>query len=1643
MVADADARLGSTLPRSAVPPLPAAPLLQRSMVSSRETMPPPTSFDSVAAASGAPAGRGGRTLAPDLCLGPYRVMRRLGAGGMGEVWLARDEQLGRRVALKVLRDTTAHLGELLLREARTTAHFSHPNIVQIYATGLYEGRPWLALELIDGGSLRDRLQAGPLSGREGARLLKGVADALVLAHQAGVVHQDLKPENILVGTDGRARVADFGLAQQVALQLTDAQADTLASLGMGAPELRGPCGTPPYMAPEQFRGEVPTPATDVWSFGVLLWETLRGDRPFDDEASSVPSLAARVLGLENAPAIDDVPPALARLVRGCLDPQPERRPDAQTVAAGLAQFLEPGQTEEDGPPFRGLSSYTEDAAAAFHGREPEVQLLVEQLRDQPLLALIGPSGTGKSSLALGGIIPRLREQGPVCLVRTRPGRDPFGALARVLQQRSTAPGRAEDPAATRGDPEDRASPAALRADPFLLGRLLRRQARHRNQTVVLFVDQLEEVLSSTDAQTHRAYLRCICLASDDPADPVRVVLTLRDDFLGRLALDTDIRRALSRVSVVHPPGPAGLTRILEAPVAARGFAWETPDMVAELVAATDGLVASLPLLQVAGALLWERRDPDQRIIPAAALDDIGGLQGALARHADGVLAGLSPVEEDWVRRLVLRLVTPGETRAVARLEDLEQALGAACTETLERLAAHRLVTVRRADGGTTEVELVHEALISHWDRLRRWLDEGRADHRLAQDLEEAALVWERQGTPPEGCLRGLQLEEALQARDLRGLVLSPRADRFVTAGVDATAARKRHRQRLRFGVALVVLVVLGSLAGTLRQREARIEAQEKLMVSEQRSVDALSRERDGARASLLAMKAQKDRAEAKTSSALVRAVAGLWLAQRAQDDPATERIWETLLLSRTQGAGLLHLPPPSPDHPLAYVALHPDHRRVITGWKHKSGFSVIDLETGETLQQTPGCAPKRLGGAWSADGARFALICDESDETEVYDAEGTLQDRLSCPIGAAESTGQSHVLAWMGSDLVLGGEGGLCVFRGPKLALSASLPTDKPLRSLAVSDRWIAASANSASGEEAGTWVWDRTTLQSVLSLPGNSSSLSQLLLTDEVLLRRFRGPPAKLELWSLQGTPTKTLDIEQTASWDGDAALGAAGDTLLVPWQGNVERWAGPSATEDEAFQMPSAGRSAPIVSPDGRFVVDPGWSGRLRVADARLGTILFEDFTATTRLRPVGFLDDHRLLLWTTYEGLFVWDLSSLPDTGIAADPRPGSLRLAGDRAWWVGRQGALQTATSQAPEPETFAPKAAEGAVRIVGASDDWALSLRAGTVESWRPGTAEPEWSQPGPKDLIDATVSPDGTLVALRTAQGEFRVLDRDGQTQLRLQAVADEEITVGGVNFGRANPTLAGASWTPDSSAVFLESHQSGERWRCVRADWRCSLWPRTIRQAYPTPSPDGQLLFDRHIDNKTEAYTVRRLDPTTAEPLWTWDNPVSSLSIPQLRATNRSVVAYTRSGLLLTVSADGSTHTVNHVNADGLSGIEVTEDQTRVLLTNNARQNGLRVWSLANPRLVWAAETTPERAWRYHVSKAGSAVQAWAVVQDRLLIPLSPAEDRDPEAAAQQALEQTNLRVCPETLEVVSVVPFPDASSPWAPKTLCTAAAP
>ena len=219
-------------------------------------------------------------------LGPYEIVSLLGAGGMGEVYRARDTRLGRDIAIKVLPEGLANDADRLRRfeqEARTIAALNHPNILGIHDIGVHDGAPFLVSEFLEGQTLREALVSGPLPVRRAIEYALGIAEALAGAHDKGIVHRDVKPENVFVTRDGRIKVLDFGLAKLVRPEENHETAVTLTSPGTLPGMVMGTVG---YMSPEQVRGEPIDPRSDIFSFGAVLYEMLTGKRAFKRETSA-------------------------------------------------------------------------------------------------------------------------------------------------------------------------------------------------------------------------------------------------------------------------------------------------------------------------------------------------------------------------------------------------------------------------------------------------------------------------------------------------------------------------------------------------------------------------------------------------------------------------------------------------------------------------------------------------------------------------------------------------------------------------------------------------------------------------------------------------------------------------------------------------------------------------------------------------------------------------------------------------------------------------------------------------------------------------------------------------------------------------------------------------------------------------------------------------------------------------------------------------------------------------------------------------------------------------------------------------------------------------------------------------------------
>src|SRR6266542_3918874 len=317
-----------------------------------------------------------KELSAKTTLSHYRIVSKIGAGGMGEVYLAQDTKLDRKVALKILPADVASNRDRMdrfVREAKSAAALSHPNIAQIFEIGEADGTHYIAMEFIDGVTLREKIHGEHTELRKLLRYLQHTAEGLAKAHAAGIVHRDLKPDNIMITRDGHAKILDFGLAKLIEQpSMSGADSSEVATAVMPRHSTPGTVmGTIGYMSPEQAQGKTEEidQRSDIFSFGCILFEAATGNKPFEGE-SVIKSL--HMVVYESAPPIAELNPSapseLQRIVRRCLAKDPDERYQSikevaielrelrrEMKGAGIDTMVPPPQKFEV-PPSGGIAS---------------------------------------------------------------------------------------------------------------------------------------------------------------------------------------------------------------------------------------------------------------------------------------------------------------------------------------------------------------------------------------------------------------------------------------------------------------------------------------------------------------------------------------------------------------------------------------------------------------------------------------------------------------------------------------------------------------------------------------------------------------------------------------------------------------------------------------------------------------------------------------------------------------------------------------------------------------------------------------------------------------------------------------------------------------------------------------------------------------------------------------------------------------------------------------------------------------------------------------------------------------------------------------------------------------------------------------
>jgi serine/threonine protein kinase/formylglycine-generating enzyme required for sulfatase activity len=766
----------------------------------------------------------------------YRIVGPLGTGAMGLVFLAHDTLLDRQVAIKFISvlEVCGAARERFFTEARAVARLSHPNVVAIHRVGEVRQRPYLVSEYVRGTSLAAVTK--PMPWERALKLGIGLARGLGAAHRRGVLHRDIKPANVMLGEDDNAKLLDFGLAKLIntsaalrpdlqTMQRTDVAVATFArdqevdatiSMTTRAGEPVGNArrlstspapdagrnatldgaivGTPLYLAPEIWLGEPASRASDVYALGIVLYELLAGRAPHAGLGIAELSVRASIEGV--APIADQVatlPARLAEVIDRCTDRDPARRPSSGDALCELLEAVTVrALPAPDGTPYRGLSTFEPEHRDMFFGRTAETDAVVERLRLETLVIVAGDSGVGKSSLCRAAVLPAIADKslsGKRWRVTTvLPGAHPLPRIEAALAER-------------RGD-----------------------------EGLLLFVDQLEELLTIAEPVEAVRVSECLAqlvMASSD----VRVLASARSDFLGRLAGLPGLGELVGRaLFLLGPIRDRGLREAILGPARAAGYAFEAAATVDELIASGR---RHLPLLQFALAELWDARDHVRRVIPAEALARIGGVTGALARHADSVIAGLPAVERSAARTILVSLVTAEGTRAWrghTELIDRASRMSSRANAALEALVRGRLLVAQEAESGEESAyAIAHEALLQGWDTLRGWLGNDAERRAVRQRVERAAEEWDRLNRPRDALWNERLV---LDAASLEDKLLPARDAAFLRAARSVATWRRMRRWAIVLGVpTLAAGVVLLFRINTAHQRDAIVTEARQMLSS--------------------------------------------------------------------------------------------------------------------------------------------------------------------------------------------------------------------------------------------------------------------------------------------------------------------------------------------------------------------------------------------------------------------------------------------------------------------------------------------------------------------------------------------------------------------------------------------------------------------------------------------------------------------------------------------------------------------------------------------------------------------------------------------------------------------------------------------
>ena len=1158
----------------------------------------------------------------------YELRELIGRGGFGAVYRAYQPLVERDVAIKIILPEYANHPNFIRRfesEAQFIAQLEHIHIVPLYDYWREPDTACLVMRWLRGGSLQDAIdQRGAWDVLATARMLDQLAAALAAAHRKGIIHRDLKPANVLLDEDDNAYLADFGIAKNLITDPdTNAEEDRF--------------GSPAYISPEQVTGQPVSAQTDIYSLGVLLYMVLTGRTPFLDPSTT--TVIRRHLS-EPLPPLQmnrpELPHALNMVIWRATSKRPEARyPDALSLAGDFRRIVSPDASASSPPltqastgpkiaispvgrtlpvdlplepenPYKGLRAFQESDSHDFFGRIALVDRLIKRLSDQDanarFLAVIGPSGSGKSSAVKAGLLPVLRRGGSPgsldwFIAQMTPGAEPFVELEAALLR------VAVNPPTTLLD--------ELRANERGLSEVTNRLLPVEDGDLLLFIDQFEEIFTLVANESERAlFLKSILSAVTDPKSRIRVIVTLRADFYDRPLLYPEFGDLLrQRTEIVLPLTANEMEQAITGPAERIGLRFES-GLVAGIVSDVGQQPGGLPLLQFALTELFERREGFN--LTRAAYTASSGVLGALARRADEVYEQLDGMGQELARQLFLRLVALGEGTEDTRRRILQAEMLAAngidkraLQNVIESFLKYRLLTadyepITRAP----TIEIAHEALIRVWSRLKSWLDANRDNLRLYQRLAIATTEWLNTGRDASYLAAGARLAQFETLAAGPTLALTPEETDYLAASI---AARRRASNRLRGFVAglaaFSIIAVILALIALDRQQVADIQAN--LSRSRELAVTALTGVRQTDLALLLSLEALKsaDTFEARNSlltalqaqsriehylpghSAGVRSLAispdGRRLVSGSADN--TLIIWDT---TTDQPIGA-----PLTGHAgwINSVAFSPDGKQIASASTDQT-IRLWDAETGKLIgEPLVGHAGTVWSVAFSPDGKTLA---SGSDDLTIIIWDVATGKPLGDPLTGHEGTVYSVAFSPDGKTLASGGEDDTI-----RLWDTA---TWKPIGDPLSTDNWVLSLAFNpktdilaSTGVDKNVTFWDTSTGEQLNVLTTDHQNyVRQIVYSADGLYFATASRDHTVRVWdAVTGDPIGEPFSGHTADVWGAAFVPDSNTVISADSDGKIIAW---NVTKPQSLATVLADNQDGLLtvaySPDGKILAAAG---------------------------------------------------------------------------------------------------------------------------------------------------------------------------------------------------------------------------------------------------------------------------------------------------------------------------------------------------------------------------------------------------------------------------------------------------------------------